>query len=78
MTWSAPSRINRVSIEQAAKEFQNKLAFYDLDVDRNPSTPTRYGIRSVPAPLIFKNGELNQMFQGVIEKSKLSGMLGKI
>jgi len=76
--WSAPAKICRPVIEQTAGEFQQKLAFYDLDFDENSLTPPRYGVKAVPAFLLFKNGQLARIFQGVINKSTLSSMISNL
>lgn len=76
--WSAPAKICRPNVEQAANEFQNKLAFFDLDIDANSLTPAKYGVKGVPAVLIFKNGQINNVSQGIINKSTLSALIGNL
>ncbi len=57
-TWCGPCRALAPHVEAVAAEFGDKLKVVKLDIDTNPQTPAKYGIRGVPTLLLFKGGEL--------------------
>jgi thioredoxin 1 len=57
-TWCGPCRALAPHVEAVAHEFTGKLKVVKLDIDSNPKTPAKYGIRGVPTLLLFKGGEL--------------------
>lgn len=56
-TWCGPCKSLGPKIEKLSEEFKGKIKFTKLDVDENPKTPPKYGIRGVPTLIIFKNGQ---------------------
>jgi len=70
-TWCAPCRLLAPAIDQLADEFEGKVKVSKLDVDNNPETAMNYGVRSIPAVLIFKNGQLVDNIVGNVPKAKL-------
>lgn len=63
-TWCGPCRSLAPHVEAVAHEFGENLKVVKLDIDTNPETPAKYGIRGVPTLLIFKNGELADKMVG--------------
>ena len=63
-SWCGPCRALAPKVEQLALEFQGKIKFTKLDVDMNPKTPPKYGIRGVPTLILFKNGEVFKQLVG--------------
>lgn len=57
-TWCGPCRRVAPIIEQLSEEYDGKVEFGKVDVDRNPSLASKYGLKSIPALLLFKDGEL--------------------
>ncbi|MCA9711109.1 MAG: thioredoxin [Myxococcales bacterium] len=57
-TWCGPCRALAPHVEAIAHEFDGKLKVVKLDIDSNPNTPAKYGIRGIPTLLVFKGGEL--------------------
>lgn len=55
--WCAPCRMIAPVVEQLAKKYQGKIVFGKLNVDYNQRTAAKYGIMSIPALLVFKNGK---------------------
>lgn len=55
--WCAPCRMIGPIIEKLAKDYKGDIVFGKLDVDNNHETASRYGIRSIPNLLVFKEGE---------------------
>jgi thioredoxin 1 len=57
-TWCGPCRALAPHVEAVAHELQGKLKVVKIDIDSNPQTPAKYGIRGIPTLLVFKGGEL--------------------
>lgn len=55
--WCGPCRMIAPSVEQIASEQEGSLVVGKMDIDSNPTIPGRYGIRSIPTLMVFKNGE---------------------
>ena len=67
--WCGPCRIIAPVVEQLADEYAGKgLRVGKLDVDQNPSTAARYGVRSIPTVLFFKDGEVVDRLVGAMPK----------
>ncbi|KAL1325584.1 hypothetical protein HN51_035637 [Arachis hypogaea] len=75
--WCGPCRMIHPIIDELAKEFAGKLKCYKLNTDESPSTATRYGIRSIPTVMIFKNGEKKDTVIGAVPKSTLTTSIEK-
>ncbi|ESW05168.1 hypothetical protein PHAVU_011G157700 [Phaseolus vulgaris] len=70
--WCGPCRMIHPIIDELAKQYAGKLKCYKLNTDESPSTATRYGIRSIPTVMIFKNGEKKDTVIGAVPKSTLT------
>ena len=55
--WCGPCRMVAPIVDEFAEEYDGKVEFRKLNTDDNPRTAAKYGIRSIPALLVFKNGE---------------------
>lgn len=64
--WCGPCKMFAPIFEEAAATYD--AAFLKLDVESNPRTATRYGIRSIPTLLVFRNGELVDQVAGAMPK----------
>jgi len=73
--WCSPCRMIGPIIEELAKEMQGKIVFGKLNVDENRKTSMKYGIMSIPALLVFKNGNLIDSIIGAMPKEMLLGRL---
>jgi thioredoxin 1 len=62
-------------VDELAGEFEGKAKIGKVDVDSNPEISTKYGIRSIPSLLIFKNGEVVDQIVGAVPKSQLKKQL---
>ena len=70
--WCGPCRIVAPIVEQLAEDFEDRgLVVGKLDVDSNPQTASRFGVRSIPSILFFKDGELVDSVIGAVPKSQL-------
>ena len=75
--WCAPCRMLAPTIDALAKE-RPGIKFAKLDVDKNRTVPSRYGIMSIPTLLYFKNGELVDKTLGALPKPAIEARLAKL
>lgn len=69
--WCGPCRMLGPIIEEMAVEFEGRAVIGKLDVDNNPETTTRYGVRNIPTILFIKNGEIVDKQVGAVQKNVL-------
>ena len=69
--WCGPCRMIGPSLEEISKELDGKLKIVKINIDENPMAPTRYGVRSIPTLLLFKNGQVAATKIGAEPKQKL-------
>ena len=69
--WCGPCKMIAPSVEELAGEYDGKLKVTKMDVDENPHTSMRYGIRSIPTLLIFKGGKVVEQIIGAVPKRHL-------
>jgi thioredoxin 1 len=73
--WCGPCRAIAPVIEELTQEFEGKVAIMKMNVDENPGTPSKYGIRAIPTMILFKNGEVVEQVTGAVSKASLKQML---
>ena len=69
--WCGPCRMVGPIVEEVANEYQGKAVVGKLNVDLNPEVAQKYGIRSIPTILFFKNGEVVDRQVGAVPKAAL-------
>ncbi|MBK7251027.1 MAG: thioredoxin TrxA [Gammaproteobacteria bacterium] len=69
--WCGPCKMIAPILDEIAVEYQDRLRVAKLNIDENPQTPHRYGIRGIPTLILFKNGTVGAQKVGVMPKSKL-------
>jgi len=74
-TWCAPCRIVSPVVEEIAGEYEGRLKVVKVEVDSNPSSASKYGIRSIPSLAIFKGGQVVDMIVGARPKSDITQKL---
>ena len=69
--WCGPCKLIAPHLEAVASELGDKLQVIKVNIDENPLTPTKYGVRGIPTLMLFKNGEVAATKVGALPKSKL-------
>ncbi|KAJ7981727.1 Thioredoxin like [Quillaja saponaria] len=75
--WCGPCRMIHPVIDELAKQYAGKLKCYKLNTDESPTVATKYGIRSIPTVIIFKDGEKRDAVIGAVPKSTLTTSIEK-
>lgn len=76
--WCAPCKMIAPAIEELAQEYEGKVKVGKLDVDHNHGVAIRYGIRSIPTLLIFKDGKVVDQIVGAVPKAHIVDRLSKV
>ncbi|AER40381.1 MAG: thioredoxin [Flavobacteriales bacterium] len=69
--WCSPCRTLSAVLKDIFTEYKEKALVVKLNVDKNPKTSSKYGIRSIPTMFFFKNGEKKDMHIGVASKEEI-------
>ena len=69
--WCGPCRQIAPALEDLAKDLDGKISIAKLNIDENPGTPAKYGVRGIPTLMIFKDGQVAATKIGALPKSKL-------
>ena len=69
--WCGPCRQIAPALEDMAKDMEGKVTIAKLNIDDNPATPGKYGVRGIPTMMIFKGGKVAATKVGALPKSKL-------
>lgn len=69
--WCGPCKMIAPILDEIAKEYDGKLKVCKLDIDQNPETPAKYGVRGIPTLMLFKNGNVEATRVGALSKSQL-------
>ncbi|MBK7228348.1 MAG: thioredoxin [Ignavibacteriales bacterium] len=73
--WCGPCKMIAPSVEELANEFEGKAKVGKLDVDNNQDSAIKYGVRSIPTVLIFKDGKVKETIIGAVPKVQLKQKL---
>ena len=73
--WCGPCKMIAPSIDELANEYEGKAKIGKVDVDNNQQIATKYGIRSIPTLLIFKDGKMVDQIVGALPKPKIAEKL---
>ena len=73
--WCGPCKMFAPILDEVAKEYDGRLKVAKLDIDSNPATPARFGIRGIPTVILYKNGQPHAQSVGAMSKSKLAQFL---
>ena len=73
--WCGPCKMIAPILDEIAEEYDGKLKVAKLNIDENPNTPPKFGIRGIPTLMIFKNGNVEATKVGAVSKSQLSAFI---
>ncbi|SMD32044.1 thioredoxin [Reichenbachiella faecimaris] len=73
--WCGPCKMIGPVVEELAGDYEGKAVVGKVDVDSNPEMSAKYGVRSIPTLLVFKNGEVVDKQVGAVPKNVLAGKL---
>ncbi|MEP7314141.1 MAG: thioredoxin TrxA [Pseudomonadota bacterium] len=73
--WCGPCKMIAPILDEVAGEYQGRLRIAKLNIDENPQTPPRFGIRGIPTLILFKNGTVEAQKVGALSKSQLLAFL---
>ena len=76
--WCGPCKALAPIVDEVAAEYSGKLKVMKMDVDRNQATPMRYGIRGIPALLLFKGGKVAEQIVGFVPKDTIDKSISKL
>ena len=76
--WCGPCKAIAPFVEEIATAFAGKLTVAKVDVDKNGATPSRYGIRGIPALLIFKNGKVADQIVGYVPREVIEEKVNRV
>jgi thioredoxin 1 len=73
--WCGPCKMIAPALEDVAKAYAGRLTVAKLDIDANPATTSKYGIRGIPTLLLFKGGQVAAQKVGALSKSQLTAFV---
>ena len=73
--WCWPCKMIVPILDEIAEEYAGKLKVTKLNIDENPATPPKFGIRGIPTLMIFKNGNVEATKVGAVSKSQLAAFI---
>jgi thioredoxin 1 len=73
--WCGPCKMIAPILDEIASEYTGKIKVAKLNIDDNPQTPPRYGIRGIPTLMLFKNGNVEATKVGALSKSQLTAFI---
>ncbi len=75
--WCAPCRAIAPIVAEVAGEYGGKVRIAKINVDDNPATPGKYGVRGIPTLILFKDGEVVDQVVGAVPKSQIKDLVEK-
>lgn len=73
--WCGPCKMIAPILDEIADEYQGRMRVAKLNIDDNPNTPPRYGIRGIPTLMLFKDGNVEATKVGAVSKSQLTAFI---
>ena len=75
--WCGPCKAIGPVVEELANDFGDQIKFMKCNVDNNPVTPGKFGIKAIPTLILFKGGDIVDQITGMVAKSKLEEAINK-
>ena len=73
--WCGPCKVIAPILDEVAGAYADRLRIAKLNIDENPQTPPKYGIRGIPTLILFKNGTVEAQKVGAVSRSQLTAFL---
>jgi thioredoxin 1 len=73
--WCGPCKMIAPILDEIASEYSDRIKVAKLNIDENPQTPPKFGIRGIPTLILFKNGTVEAQKVGAVSKSQLAAFL---
>lgn len=73
--WCGPCKMIAPVLDEIANDYDGKIKIAKLNIDDNPGTPPKYGIRGIPTLMLFKDGEVEATKVGAVSKSQLTAFI---
>jgi thioredoxin 1 len=73
--WCGPCKMIAPILDDIARDYADRVTVAKLNIDENPATPPKYGIRGIPTLILFKNGTVEAQKVGAVTKSQLAAFL---
>ena len=73
--WCGPCKMIAPALDESAETYAGRLGIAKVNVDENPSVPSRYHVRGIPTLMLFKNGEVVATKVGAVSKSQLTAFI---
>jgi thioredoxin 1 len=73
--WCGPCKMIAPILDEVSREYQGRLRVAKINIDENPQTPPRFGIRGIPTLMLFKNGSVEAQKVGALSKKQLTDFL---
>ena len=73
--WCGPCKMIAPLLDEVAEQYADRMTVAKINIDENPTTPPKYGIRSIPTLMIFKDGSVHAQKLGAMSKSQLTEFL---
>lgn len=77
-SWCGPCRMMAPVFEEVAGQYADRVNFYKVNVDENPESPKKYGVRGIPTLILFKGGEVVSTIVGAVPKGQIEDLLKKV
>jgi len=73
--WCGPCKMIAPILDEISDEYDGRLKVTKLNIDDNPNTPPKFGIRGIPTLMMYKNGEVEATKVGAVSKSQLTAFI---
>lgn len=73
--WCGPCKMIAPILDELSGDYGDKIKITKLNIDENPDTPPKYGIRGIPTLMLFKNGNVEATKVGALSKSQLTAFI---